>query len=88
MQDPRAGEPEWDSELSLLWENLCHIIILQFVGRPAGGYGIYYIATPLLLPVSLWFLPYVFSCRSFSGRLQSLSLMVIVRLDFDLDHSF
>ena len=24
----------WDSELLLLWQNLCNIIILQFVGHP------------------------------------------------------
>ena len=39
-QTPRLGSLVWGSELSLLWENLCDIIIFQFVGRPPGAYGI------------------------------------------------
>ena len=31
-QTPRPGSLMWGSELSLLWDNLCTIIILQFVG--------------------------------------------------------
>ena len=30
----------WGSELTLLWENLCDIIILQVVGHPPSEYGI------------------------------------------------
>ena len=54
----------WDSELSVLWENLCSIIILQFVGHPPGGMGFDYIASPPFLLISLWFFLYAFSCRS------------------------
>ena len=39
-QTPRLGSLIWGSELSLLWENLCDVIIFQFVGHPLGGYGI------------------------------------------------
>ena len=39
------------------------IIILQFVGCLSRDMGFDYISSPPLLPVSLWFLPYVFSCR-------------------------
>ena len=39
-QTPRLGSLTWGSELSLLWDNFCGIIVFQFVGRPPGGYGI------------------------------------------------
>ena len=42
-QTPRLGSLMWGSEVSLLWENFCDIIILQFVGHPprsGGGYRI------------------------------------------------
>ena len=66
---PRAvGGLMWGSELSLLWEILWNIIILQFVAVPRGGGGHiefdYIVSLPLLL-VLLWFLLYVFSCTSF-----------------------
>ena len=40
FQTPRLGSLTCGSELSLLWENFCDIIIFQFVGCPPGGYGI------------------------------------------------
>ena len=63
----------WGSEFSLLWENLCNIIFLQFVAFSsfshtwAGGGGMRfdYITSPPLLPISLWYLFYFLSCRSF-----------------------
>ena len=38
-----SGWRPWcgDSEFSILCENLCEIIIFQFVGRPLGGYQIW-----------------------------------------------
>ena len=33
------GSPMWGSELSLLWQNFCGIIVFQFVGHPSE-YGI------------------------------------------------
>ena len=36
----RLGSLAWDSELSLLWENFCDIIILQFAGCPLEGCGV------------------------------------------------
>ena len=59
---PGLGSLTWGSELSLLWENLCNIIILQFVGCPPRGMGLDYITS---LHILLWFLLYIFSCRSF-----------------------
>lgn len=47
---------------SLIGEPL-QIIILQFVGCLPRDRGFDYISSPLLLPVSLWFLFCVFSCR-------------------------
>ena len=57
---PRLGSLICGSELSLLWENLHDIIILQ--SPTPGDMGFDYIVSPLLLPIS-WFFPYVFSCR-------------------------
>ena len=37
---PRLGSLMWGSELSLLWDNFCGIIVFQFVGCPPGWYGI------------------------------------------------
>ena len=36
-QTPRLWSLMWGLELSLLWENFCDIIVLQFVGRTPGG---------------------------------------------------
>lgn len=41
----------WDSELSLLWENFCGIIIFQFVGCPLVGVVFDFIAVAPLLPL-------------------------------------
>ena len=63
VQTPRLGSLTWGSELSLLWENFCDIIILQFVGCPTRGYGIrlyHKCAPPTIL---FWFLLYVFGYR-------------------------
>ena len=45
----RLGSLTWGSELSLLWEILSNIIILQFVDHPLGKYGIwlYHKSTPV-----------------------------------------
>ena len=37
---PRLGSLMWGSELSLLWDNFCGIIVFQFVGCPPSRYGI------------------------------------------------
>ena len=39
MPDLQAEEPDMGLR-TLLWENLCNIIIFQFVGLPPGGCGI------------------------------------------------
>ena len=50
-QTHRLESLTWGSELSLLWESLCNIIIIQSVGHPPGHMGFHYITSPLLLPV-------------------------------------
>ena len=67
IQDPCAGEPNVGlrslTPMFLLWENLCNVIILQFVSCPPGDMGLDYIASLPFLLISRWFLLYVFSCR-------------------------
>ena len=53
----------WGSEFSVLWENLCHVITLQFGVCLPGAMGLDYMMSLSLLPVLLWFRLYVFSCR-------------------------
>ena len=67
----------WGSELTLLWENLCDIIILQVVGHPPSEYGIWFCcksAPPTFLSV-VWFLLYVFSYR-----FQTFATMAILQI--------
>ena len=61
-QTLRLGSLTWVSELSLLWENLCNIIIFQFVGRPPAGMGFDYIMKVPLLRSHCGFL-FAFGCR-------------------------
>lgn len=63
---------------SLLWENLCDIIILQVVGHPPSEYGIWFYcksAPPTFLSVVWFFLLYVFSYR-----FQTFSTMAILQI--------
>ena len=62
-QTPRLGSLMWCWELSLLWENLCGIIIFQFLGCPPSRYGIcfYHNCTPP--PPSHCGFFFVFICR-------------------------
>ena len=41
-QIPRLGSLTWGWEPSQQWENFFGIIVLQFVGHPPGGYGIWF----------------------------------------------
>ena len=52
-----------------------NIIILQFVGHSPRGMEFDYIMSPPFLPILLWFLLFVFSCRS---PLESSGLMVVL----------
>lgn len=55
-QTSRLGSLTWASETTLLWGNLCDIIIFQFVGHPPGVCRILYrheCPSPIML---LWFL--------------------------------
>ena len=44
-QTPKVGNLMWGSELPLLWESLCDIVIFQSVGPPPGRSGNAYILT-------------------------------------------
>ena len=39
FQTPRLGSLMWGSELSLLWDSLCDMIIFQFAGHPPTRFG-------------------------------------------------
>lgn len=40
VQIPKLQSLVWGSELSILWEKLCNIIILHLVDYPLAGHGI------------------------------------------------
>ena len=64
LQDPR--EPDGGSDPSLLEENFCCCNYPPICGTPTQGMGLNYTVSLPLLPVSLWFLLYIFCCgRSF-----------------------
>ena len=52
-QIPRLGSLMWGSELSQQWENFLSITVLQFVGCPTGGYGIWFYRDCTLPTISL-----------------------------------
>ena len=54
---PRLGSLTRGSELPLLWDNFCGIIIFWFVGGPSGGYGNWFDhdSTPLTRLLWLFF---------------------------------
>ena len=59
----RPGSLMWGSDPSLLGENHCSCNYSPICGSPTQGYGPWlYTPTPFLIPVSLCFLLYVFSC--------------------------
>ena len=62
-QIPGLRSLMWGLKLSLLWENFCNIIILQFVDCPTTGYGIWLHHKCAPLTLLLWFLLYVLRCR-------------------------
>ena len=77
-QTPRVGSLIWGSELSLLWENFCDTIVIQFMGCPPGELIILQVCPSFCL---IGFLLYVFGCRiSFLGRFQSFLQMVVQQL--------
>ena len=61
-QTPRLGNMMQGSELSLLSESLCDIVIFQSVGCPLSWYGIAYRVKVALLPSWCGFF-FVFGCR-------------------------
>ena len=68
----------WGSELSLLWENFCGIIVFQFVSWPPGVYGFdFTVIVPLLLSCCGFF--FVFGCRISFLVGSSAFLLVVVQ---------
>ena len=53
---PNARPWGWDSELSLLWENLWNTIIFSFVGHSPGRYGIWLYHKSAPPTILLWLL--------------------------------
>ena len=71
FQAPKLGSLPWGSGLSLLWENLCVMILLQFVGHPPGGYRTWvYYCPPTVL---LWLLCHWIQDNILGQSVQSLS---------------
>ena len=80
MPYPRLGSPMWDSELSLLLEHLCNIIIFQFVCCPPSRYGIWLChncAPPTLL---FWLLLCLWVQNMIFGGSSLFFLMVVQQL--------
>ena len=62
LQDSELGGPMWGSKPSFEKTSAIGITLL-FVGCLARDVDLDYTSSLPLLPVSLWFLPYVFGCR-------------------------
>ena len=74
----RLASLKWSSDPSILGENLCNCSPSPFHGSPTRMV-LDYIISPPVLPVSSWFLLYVFSCqRSFLVGPQHFSLTVVL----------
>lgn len=68
VQNPWAGQLDVGLNLLLLGGNLCN-----YVGLSPGSMCLDYIASLYPLPVLLWFLLYIFCCKSFLLVFRSLS---------------
>ena len=65
MQNCWAGEPDVRLRSLAPWGEPCNCNYPPICGSPSpGDMGLDSTMTPHLLPVSLWFLLYIFSCRS------------------------
>lgn len=62
LQDSELGDPMWGSKPSFEKTSAVGITLL-FVDCLAGDVDLDYTSSLPLLPISLWFLPYVFGCR-------------------------
>lgn len=81
LLDLRLGSLTWGSELSLLWDSFCGIIIFWFVGGPSGAYGsrFYHDSTPLTR--FLWLLLFLDAGYFLGGgRFQHFWLLVVQQL--------
>ena len=68
------------SETSLLWGNLCNIIIFQFVGCPPGWYGVWLYCNSSL-PTYLFLCVYVCVCfvvRTYQKRYSTSCLFLLI----------
>ena len=77
-QTPRVASLTWGSELSLLWENFCGIIIFQFVACPPGCMGFDFVTIAPLLPSHCGFF-FVFGCRITFLVGSSIFLLMVVQ---------
>ena len=65
---PRLGSLMWCSKPSQQWENFFVIIVLQFVGHPPSGFGIWFYCDYAPSPISLKLLLCLWTWVSFFGR--------------------
>ena len=54
--NPRLGSLLQGSELSLLWDKFCGMVVFQFVGHPPGRYGIWFYCDCAPPTILLWLL--------------------------------
>ena len=76
---PGAGLSGWGAQCGAqtphsLERTSAVVIILPFVCHPPGGTGLDYTKSSCLLPISLWFLLFIFSCRLLAFLINSCSV--------------
>ena len=71
-QTSRLGSLTWGSELSLQWVDFCGVTVLQFVGHPPSGYGIWFYCDCTPLTISLQLLLCLWMWGIFFGEFQCL----------------
>ena len=77
---PSIGSLMWGSELLILWENFCVIIIFQFVGCSHGMYGIWFYHDYTPPTILLWLILCLWTKGIFLVDTTVLLLMVIQQL--------
>ena len=80
---PRLGSLTWGSRPSQQWENLSDITVLQFLGHPPGGYGIWFYSDCAPPAVLLWLLC-LWTWGVFFGSFQCPSVNACSTASWDL----
>ena len=86
-QVPRLGNLMWGSKPSQEWENFFGLIVLQFVGHPPGGYGVWFLlwlcsshclAASAFWSLGMWYLFLVVSIILLKLVVQQLVMILVV----------